>query len=199
MNTNPLENQSSKQEKLDIRVEIATEKDWEACRDLRMNAIDSSDAEMLGFTSGEEKSEKKKLQEKIKTEADWKKELSSLDIFWVLSWEGSQVVGQGLAKKREEQKDWWMGSGYIKNEEDFRGKGIGKKMFAVRLNEIKKRGGEKVRMGVKAANHTSIHIAELFGFKKVVEDSDDIGFLMELKNVNDLAVIKKIDEVLNAR
>jgi ribosomal protein S18 acetylase RimI-like enzyme len=196
MNQDSFENRKSGQEKPDVRIEIATEKDWEVYRDLRLEAIDSADAEMLGFTPGERESEEKKITEKKKTEADWRKDLSNPDIFISLSLEGADVVGMGSARKREKEKDWYMGSGYIKK--NFRGRGIGEKMFAARLNEIRIRSGEKVTIGVKASNARSIHIAELFGFKKVKSYSSILGFSMELKDVNDPVVIDKISEILHA-
>lgn len=200
--------QQPNQEKLFIKVDIATEKDWETCRDLRLEAIDSPDAEMFGFTSGQEKSEENKAKEIAKTEGDWKKELSDPDMFMVLARNGSEAVGMARAFKKTE--NWWH-MGWIYTKENFRRKGFGKMMTAKRLDEIKKRGPNVnlVTVFIKVGNEKSIKNCRSFGFEKV--DFSSKEFSQELKletqkhffeifklDLNNSAVIKKIDEILNA-
>jgi L-amino acid N-acyltransferase YncA len=192
MDKSPLENKKPNQEKLEVRIEIATPKDWEAYKELWLLAITGKDAEMFGRSSSPEQIE----EVKNRTEEEWQDFLSQENRFYVLLWEGSRAIGTGMAKKRDEEKDWWMGSGYVR--EDFRNKDIGKKIFAARLNEIRNRGGIKIRMGVKTINMASIHIADSFNFKKIEEGAGPQGFNMELEDVSNPEVIKKINDVLNA-
>ena len=178
-------------------IRIATEKDWQAYRDLTIEAIDSPDSEMLGFIPGDKKSESEKQREKAKTERQWKKILEKRDdMFVLLSWSGSKIAGFNAAI-RKRNNNWYIHSGYVSPE--FRG-GLGKRMFAARLNEIRNRGGIKVWFDVKSNNGKTVTIAETFGFEEVFDEGSFFPkeFRMELKNVNALEVIKKINEVLNA-
>jgi RimJ/RimL family protein N-acetyltransferase len=166
-----------KNEQLDIKTELATEKDWEAYKELRLLALSGKDKEIMGSTP------QQIIKEKAKSEQEWKKDLSSDDMFVVLSWNGSNAIGMGRAMKKDEDTElWYMDSGYVKEYGDFRNKGIGKGIFKARLDEIKKRGGKKVFLGIKSNNAPSIHVAESFGFKKVDkdEDSSDKGYYFEL-------------------
>ena len=174
-----------------FKVEVAKPEDWEKYRDLRIQAITGTDKDMYRITSFPERVEKIKNR----TEAEWKNDLSGPDIFVVLSWNGSDPIGMGLARKTEE-KSWHMGAGYTK--ENFRGMGVGKKMFAKRLDEIRRRGGTKVTVGAKMINTRSIHISESFGFKRVDKDTHPSHYeecLMEL-DLTDSEVILKISEAL---
>lgn len=164
-----------KNEQLDIKVELATEKDWEVYKELRLLAISGKDKEIMGSTP------EQIVKENARSEQEWKKDLSSDDMFIVLSWNGSNAVGMGRAMEKDEDTElWYMDSGYVRKDEDFRNKGIGKGIFKARLDEIKKRGGKKVFLGIKSNNAPSIHVAESFGFKKVYELSDDEGYHFEL-------------------
>jgi ribosomal protein S18 acetylase RimI-like enzyme len=164
---------SPKQEKLAIRVEIATEKDWEAYKKIRLEAYTGPDGGMFGATPG------KIEKEQMRSAEDWKNDLSRDDVFVVLSWSGQEAVGMGVAEKKNEQEKFWhIRSGYVK--ENFRGQDIQKKMITKRLEEIRRRGGRKVQLAVKTANTISIHNAELFGFKKVDRGASAEGFFMEL-------------------
>lgn len=187
-------------EKLDVKIELATPDDWESYKELRILAITGKEKRMFGSTP------KQIAIAKAKSEQEWKEDLSSDDMFVMLSKNGFEAVGMGWAKKwgkKEEERIWHMGSGYTKD--DFRGKGFGIKNFASRLKNIIELGGKKVTMGVRAENKTSIGIAENFYFK--TDDTIPIklkkffkisGFSMELDLTNP-EVIKKIDEVLNER
>ncbi|MFA5840861.1 MAG: GNAT family N-acetyltransferase [Candidatus Paceibacterota bacterium] len=193
MAENPFKNKQSNQEKLEVRVEIAKSDDWMVCKELRVIMCKGDDAEMFGITrEGREEIIK---EEEAESENEWKEKLSGDSAFGVLAWSDSKPIGIGLAKRREEKGDWYIYSGYVKP--DSRG-GVGKKILATRLEEIQRRGGKKVMLGVKATNATSISIAESFGFKKVEYAENKEGFYMELEDVNAPEVIKKINEVLNA-
>lgn len=190
MNQNPLENRKPNQEKLTVRVEIATEKDWKAYKDLKLEAYTGPDKEMFGANS------LKIAKQLARTDQSWKRDLFSNDMFVVLSWESSEAIGMGIAEKRDRivRGGWHINSGYVK--EGFRGRNIQSKMIAKRLEEIINRGGEKVTLAVKAVNLASIHNAESLGFKKVEKGSSENGFFMELDLTNE-EVIKKINEVLD--
>ena len=164
-----------KNEQLDIKVEIATPENWEAYKELMFDAITGDKKEMFRSTP-----EKVTIVQN-KKENEWKADLSNDNMFIVLSWNGSEAVGMGSARKKDETQGLWnMSHGYVKK--DFRNKDIGNKMFKARLDEIIKRGGKKVFLGIEANNENSIHIAEKFGFKKIIkpEDSPGSGHYMEL-------------------
>lgn len=189
--------QKPNQEKLKIEVRMAGPDDWQTYKDLRLEAINSKDSEMFGFTPGDLSDNKRKAVEASKTEKDWREDLAKSNFFVFLVFQGSIAIGMGIAKYRGEQGDWYMASGYIK--EGFRNKGIGKKLFATRLSKIKEMHGKKVTLAVKAINTRSIHVAEYFGFKKIAEDTSNTGFYMQLNNIYDPEVVSRINDALNAR
>ena len=167
-----------KNEQLDIKVKLATEKDWEAYKELRLLAITASDKEIMGSTP------EQIIEEQARSEQDWKDDLSSEEMFVVLARNGSEAIGMSLARQKDDITGlWYMGSAYIKEGDDFRGKGIGKKMFRTRLDEIKRRGGKKVFLGIKKNNERSIHVAKSFGFIQIdkSEDNLDDGYYLELE------------------
>lgn len=184
MNEDPFKNK----EQLAIRVEIAKPEDWQACKELRLLSITSVDARMLGQTPEEVE---KQLN---KSEEEWRKETASDEMFSVLAWKGSEPVGLGRVKKVEGEEVWRIRNGYVK--EGSRNMNIQTKMIALRLREILNRGGVKAVTGIRVDNPTSIHNAEKFGFK-IVETED--GWHHMKLDLTDPEVIKKINEVLNAR
>lgn len=192
MNESFFEKQKPNQEQV-FMVKLASVDDWQACKELRLMMCKGNDAKMFGITP--ENREEIIKEEEAESEKEWKEKLSGDGVFGVLAWSGSEPIGTGFAKRREDKEDWFIYSGYVRP--GFRG-GVGKKIFAARLFEIIKRGGKKVVLGVKAINATSIHVAESFCFKKVEENSSYEGFYMELKDVNDPEVVRKINGVLNA-
>jgi ribosomal protein S18 acetylase RimI-like enzyme len=180
------------QEQLEVRVEIASKKDAQAYKTIRIKSLKSEEGIMLGVTP-------EMLQKaENRTDEEWEKDLTSDSMFVVLAWKGSETIGIGMAIEREPQI-WHMRAQYV--EGGLRNEGTGKKLSAVRLKEIIKRGGIKVDLGVKADNATSIHIAESFGFEKVEEDSSPEGFYMELDLSDPVVsgnVLKKVKDILNA-
>lgn len=162
-----------------IEVKLATQEDWKTCKDLRLEAITGEDAEMFPLTPEEMETEKNK------TEQEWRKESLSDEMFSVLAWNGSEPIGLGRVKE-EEKGIWRMRNGYVKKE--FRNKGIAQKMFVARLNEIIKRGGTKVKIGIKPGNDVSIHIAEKFGFKRVADENGFIAMELDLSKQEKLNI-----------
>lgn len=144
-------------EKLDVKIELAQPDDWEVCKKMKWEAITGEDAHKFGVTP-----ETKEMEAK-KGEKEWRDELSNPNMITFLSKNGDDTIGMGRAKKQEECI-WRLHNGFV--EKEFRDKGIGKKIFQARLNEIIKRGGKKVITLIEITNKPSIHIAESFGFKK---------------------------------
>lgn len=205
MTEDPFKNKQQKQEKLAIEIKIAGPDDWEKCKKLRDEAISGEDAEMFGFVPGEEESIKESTKEKGKKEKDWRKDLSKKDSFIVLAQNDSEPIGIARASQKTEDS-WHMGWVYVKD--NFRSLGVGKRMIVERLNEIRKRGGSKVTVFIK--NEISLHNCESLGFKKVDVESTQfpkatkekalrLGFYILEIDLTDSEVIKKIDDVLNAR
>ncbi|HEV7702540.1 MAG TPA: GNAT family N-acetyltransferase [Candidatus Paceibacterota bacterium] len=179
------------QEKLNIKIEIAPRDDWEACKDLRLEAIELY-PKIFGLT--EEEAQK----EKDKTDEEWKQETNSETMFSVLAWDGSKPVGLGRTKKTDDNS-WFIRNAYVKKE--FEGRGLHTKMIALRLLEIQNRKGTKVITGVKADNNKSIENLEKFGFKKFktdVKDGEEF-YLMELTNLDSPELRDKINAVLDTR
>jgi len=193
----PLENKKPTQEKLDISVRMANKEDWPVCKELRLLSITGPDADMLGLTL------EKKQEEMNKTDTEWELETSSDTMFSVLACNNSQAIGLGRAMQ-EEEGVWRIRNGYVKPA--FRDMGIQQKMLALRLSEIMKLGGFKAVTGIKINNPISFHNAEKFGFKEVdpARKAIALGPLaskwhMLESDLTDPAVIKKINEVLDAR
>lgn len=190
MNQNPLESKlsdtkSPTQEKLAVRVEIATEKDWEAYKKIRLESINGPDANMFG--------PKTAAKDRAKSNEEWKSDLiTRADHFVVMSWQGSEAIGLSSASERREKGLWHLGSAYVKPE--LRG-GLGKKMLALRMREIIRRGGKKVEAGMRPNNEITKHLCGSFGFKKA--PPEDVWEMMEA-DLTDPVVIKKINEVLDA-
>lgn len=173
-----------------IEVKLATQDDWKACKDLRLESI-TLYPEVYGLTEEEFEEENNQSDE------EWKKETDSETMFSVLAWDGSKAVGLGRTR-RINNNSWFIRNGYVKKE--FWGRGLQPRMIALRLLEITKRGGIKAITGVKVDNNKSIKNLESFGFKTFqtkLQNGEEF-YMMELDNLNSPEVIKKINEVLNA-
>lgn len=185
MKQKPPEGKISKQEKLQIEIRLAGPKDWQAYKELRLEAINGPDENMFGPVQAS--------RDRLKSDQDWQNDLlPSLDKFTVLLWINGKAVGIGLARKRNNEDTWFLNSGYIKPE--FRG-GLGRKLLASRLDEIEKRGGYKVDVLIRVNNAKSIHLCESFGFVK--QNEDTTWYAMEL-DLNDPSTKIKIQSALNA-
>jgi ribosomal protein S18 acetylase RimI-like enzyme len=177
-----LEDKKPKQEKLDIKIKLATEENWQECQKLRLFSI-KENPKAFGATP------ESIQEEEQKSEEEWRRESLSEYMFSVLAWNNQDAVGLGRARSVEGV--WRVRNGYVKPE--FRNIGIQQKMLALRLSEIIKRGGEKVVMGIEISNSISLHNAEKFGFK--IAEVNNGWNMMEL-DLTDRVVIGKINEVL---
>ncbi len=139
----------------EIRVNLASEDDWQDYKKMRLAAITSKDAKMFGFNL------KKEME---MSEEDWR-ELSRGNKFVVLAWCGTESIGVGFANENAEKNYWWFRSGYVFDE--YQRKGIGRRIFKSRLEEVKKRGGKKIRLGLNGCNDRSYNLAQSYGFKKI--------------------------------
>ena len=178
-----------------VIIEIATKKDWEAYKKLRLEAITGKYQEFFG--AGPQTVE----EESRRTQEEWQDDLSRENMFVTLAWNGKEPVGMARALERE-KGIWRTQSGYV--TEELQGKYIGRKLFAARILEMKKRGAEKVSMMVEAENERSIHLNEKMGFRKTTvepqvgttRDGKEFKFYkMEVDLTNE--VIKQAEEVLN--
>jgi len=184
MTEDPFKN---KQEKLDIKVGLATPEDWQTCKELRLSSLTGPGGRMLGVTP--------ELIQKLmdQTEQEWREETESRTMFSVLAKSGDMSVVLGRVRQEGEGL-WRVRNAYVKP--GFEGLGVQSKMIALRLREIIKRGGIKAITGIHVDNVISIHNAEKFGFK-ITEKIDENWYQMEL-NLTDSEVIKKIQNALNA-
>jgi ribosomal protein S18 acetylase RimI-like enzyme len=195
-------NRENDSEKLGIKIELATPDDWESCKRMRVELLSSSDASMIVNVKSE--IDKKLKKEEVKKEKEWKEELSDKNKFTFLSKNGSEVIGMGRAKQKK-KGTWVLYSGYIRKE--FQGKGIGKRMFALRLKEIINRGGIKALVGVRINNDKSMNIAKYFDFKtkNILSASMMAKKILLPKwkvleaDLTNPEIIKKIENVLNER
>jgi L-amino acid N-acyltransferase YncA len=149
------------QEQLSVVVELATKKDWEAYKKLRLEAIGGKYQEVFG--AGPQKLE----EESRRTPEEWQDDLSREDMFVILAWDKEEPVGMARALERE-KGIWRTQSGYV--VEKLQNQHIGRKLFAARILEIKKRGAGKVSMMVEAENERSIHLNEKLGFRKTTDE-----------------------------
>lgn len=174
-------------EKINVNVELATEKDWETYKKLRLLAIDSDTEGVFGPT---------KVQiDLAKTDDDWKRDLAPRDdMFVVLSRNGSEEIGMGIAGRVTDSDEmWYMGSSFTKKE--YRRQGAGKKNLSKRLNEIIKRGGTIAVGGIKIGNEESMETLKSLGFEKYSEDKTWIYMQLDL---TDQKTIQKINGILNS-
>jgi ribosomal protein S18 acetylase RimI-like enzyme len=190
MNEKSLENINPSQEKLNVKIEIARPEDWEAYKKLRLLAVTGQDTDMFGVTPEEAE------QEKTRSDREWQVDLSRDDMYILFSTKGSEAIGMARIKKTGEDNVWSISSIYVKPES--RG-GVGRKLYAASLSEIKKRGGIKVEVGINVVNSKSIGLAESFGFKNVMFSDSKGRKWNELDlDLTNPEVIKKISDVLNA-
>lgn len=187
------------QEKLDVNIRFAKVDDWQTVRGIRLEALDSPDQKkFIGLHPEWAEVERNRTTE------EWKEILSDKDQFIVLTYLDNKLIGSGAGgKNTNEEGTYGIGRAYIRDEKDKDGKsitrhkGLGKKQFAFRINEIIKRGGTRITHGVYIENPEMLELSKSFGFKKISEEPNEYGFYtMELNNIQDPEFIKKIDEVL---
>jgi ribosomal protein S18 acetylase RimI-like enzyme len=186
-----IESSFNKHEQFNPKVELATVDDWEECKRLRLLEVTGEDAKMFGAGP------KEVSVEENRTKEDWQYALSSNDMLFVLSKNGSKSVGLGRAiKEKGKEGVWRLGWGYT--EKDFRNKGFGTKNSMLRLKELLKRGAKEAMLYVKSDNKDSFRVQESLGFKIVkvyppliAGEAEDCLMMLDLTNPD---VIKKIND-----
>ena len=149
-------------EKFTPRIGIAEEKDWEAYKAMRLDAMTGKDAEMFSATP------ERVAQEKAKTDDEWRGDLLRKDYFVGLAWNGKEPIGMNRAIEHVAEEGpgvWGIYTVYVRS--DFQDKHVGRKIYATCLNEIQRRGGKKAILYIVPSNERSFHVAEKFGFRKV--------------------------------
>ena len=154
------ENIKNTNEKLYVKVEVAQEKDLQDYKKIRLEALE---ADPKAFHANPKTTEKEKTQEI----SEWKKDISGVDKFIVLLKNNSETIG--MTKGTEKSKGiWLMRSVYL--NKNFRKEKIGgdisDQMIKKFIEEIKKRGGEKILLSVDIKRKNAIRLYERFGFKK---------------------------------
>lgn len=160
----PEESNPNKREQLDVKIEIASEKDWKDYKEIRVEAIDN-DIEVFGKYFKHEAP-----KERERSDQEWKDDLENSII--VLSKNGPKIIGvvKGVKSPNVEDVDIWRINSVYLNP-DFRKKAIGEniaeKMLGMVLEEIKSKGAIKVRLWVLSKRSPAIGLYEKFGFKKI--------------------------------
>jgi GNAT superfamily N-acetyltransferase len=180
------------QEKQPIKVEIATAKDWEECRKMRLKEIGGEDSEMFGHIT-----ENVLKREKDVSKEEWENNLNSPDQIFILLKSSSNSVGFGHAISKGDGL-WRLRWDFV--ERDFRGQSFQEKIIAARLKEILKRGGREAEAGFIAWNKKSLDNYKAFGFeisKVDMKDSKELspesyGYTAKVDLLNP-AVIKKVN------
>ena len=174
-----------KKEKLDVNFRLARPEDWESFKRLRIEAISDPD--------NTEASDNRIMLEQSRGQRYWEERMAYLpDDFIILATKGEHAIGMGIASRDKDDR-WYIGWGYV--EEAFRGKGVGKKIMANRLNEILRRGGKTVYVHVRLSNHVSLGNCRYFGFKESSQNDKEYTLRLDL---SDIEVVKKIKSVLDA-
>lgn len=203
MNENSFENKKSIEQGPLVSIDIATEKDWEYYRDLKLKFIaNEEDKNMLGIT------EVKIVEWKENSENPdfWKKEIKPDNLKFVLLAfeepedgqvkEKREALGTISAKSTSEKGVWYIYSSYVRS--DIRRKGLGEAILATCLDEIELRGGDRASMLVNIENEKQLSLISKFYFRidkdrKIFRDESSFS-----TDLTDERVIKKINEVLNA-
>lgn len=184
-------NKKENQENLLCELSLATIKDWEVYKELRLEAISGKYQDIFGSDPAQVEKESKR------TPQEWQDDLSSEDMFVVLAWNKNMPIGMAKAS-RKENEIWKTQSGYVK--EEYQDQGVGQKLFAFRILEMEKRGAKQVIMMVEASNDKSIKLNEKLGFRKTtkepqfnkMKDGRDLNFFkMEMDLTEDVVIQSK--------
>lgn len=151
------------QEELDIKIEIAQPSDWEAYKEIRLEALKNSPE---AFGSLPERFEKESKKSKLA----WQDPLLDQMKFMVLVKKGENPQGIALATKKRNKKgnEWWIISEVYLTPK-LRGTGIARKILEKIINEIKNRGGKKVTLNVNKAEtqRSAFELYKKLGFRPI--------------------------------
>jgi len=173
MNENIFKN---KQERF-AEIKIATVEDVQYYKNIRIEAIET-DPDAFDL------SPEKVTEEKNRSDKEWKGDLADKNQFTVLlKYNGD---AKGMAKGINRGKGFWaLRAVYV--TPDFRksvtGSSVAEEMVQEVLNEIKKRKGKIVRLGVRIGRDSAVKIYEKLGFRELSES--------EVGEYLDLEVLKK--------
>ncbi len=175
--------------KLYVEVKIALPEEWKELRDFRLNLLNNEGGNRHVASP-------RQIREiKERTEEEWKDILFGKDKFSVIALRGSEVVGMGRAEKIK--GIWHLFNLGVKSE--FRRARIGARLTAIRLIEIKTRGGKEVRIFINKKNAPSLKNAESFGFKRDNTLWGKLKNRMILDDVNNPITTNRIEEVLKEK
>jgi GNAT superfamily N-acetyltransferase len=168
-----IEDPFKNQESATIKIEIATAKDWERYKDIRLEAL-TVNPEAFGSTL--ESTSKRTTEE-------WQLSLSRKDVFMVLASINESLKGaKSIAGARITEDGWLLIAVYTRP--DSRGQGLSEKVLNTVLEEVKRRGGDKVSLYVtrKPEQESARKLYKKIGFSEVEEkDKDNIFMVKDLK------------------
>lgn len=194
MERNPSELNRGQQEKLSVDFELAKPEDWASLASIRIEGLKQNPDAFIGVNSPSvpESSDERK----------WKEYIDDPNRFYLFAKKDSGVIGFAGAYIDYDEKEtpegvWCVQWAYIKPE--FRGKGVGERMYAKRLNEIINRGSKSAIGFVLRANQNFdnvMHLNKKLGFEEVVltPPKHYVKLRIDLTNPE---VIKKISEALD--
>lgn len=152
-----IKNNNENNEKLDLKTEIITEKDWKNYKKIWLEAIKN---EPLAYWVT--KDYKTKIHQK--TEEEWRNELKDSNFISIISSNNNIPIGTVQALSNKEKEDLWKIRRLYLNE-NFRRKGLGEKMMTLILDEIKKRKGKKVILNVVDTQKEAKEMYQKLDFK----------------------------------
>ncbi|MBP9715346.1 MAG: GNAT family N-acetyltransferase [Candidatus Pacebacteria bacterium] len=145
-----------KNEQKQISTKIAGVGDGLALKKIRLQAVNSPDSKMFG--------QKLIDRDRAKTDEEWEAEVSpeNKDTFYVIFEDDKEPVGMGRADFSGKQGLWYINSMYM--DDLFRGKVFPRKALKEFVDEIKRRDGKKVMIGVRSSNERPIVLYKNLGF-----------------------------------
>lgn len=188
------ETPKNKRENIAFSLEFATENDWEAVRDLRVEAITGKDQKMfIGDNPDWIKFDTDR------TEKEWRDEIKDPKNFTILSYADKKLIGMGRGWENPEVPGIYL-LGHAYTKEEFRGNDFGKKNFASRIREVIRRHGIHIMLNIWKDNTTMMTLSKSFGLELRSDKPNDKGFYtMDLSNLENPELLKKLDEVLDSK
>lgn len=133
-------------------------KDWEKYKNIRLEALEK---DSLAFGTSYEQASKK-------TDEEWKETLEKSDRYLFFAKVNDELVGMVAAYQEDGERlrhTAYVWGVYVR--EEFRGKGIGKKLMEVLLAELQKNNVEKASLNVNTAQSNAIKLYESLGFQTI--------------------------------